>query len=79
MAEEFARLEIYSKAAPHLRYSEFDVTIPIRDHLEGDTCPVVGIECKGTRDWESLRQHFRTQKHMVSNRVTTLALILTME
>ncbi|EEU33549.1 uncharacterized protein NECHADRAFT_102300 [Fusarium vanettenii 77-13-4] len=64
MAEEFARQSRYSEVAPHLRYSEFDVTIPIKDHLEGDTCPVVGIECKGARTWKSLKRHLRTQKHM---------------
>ncbi|WAO97345.1 hypothetical protein NCS54_01506800 [Fusarium falciforme] len=64
VTEELARHTRYSALAPHLRYSQFDVTIPIRDHLNGKTCPVVGINCKGARSMNHLKEHLLTQKHM---------------
>ncbi|CAH0017373.1 unnamed protein product [Clonostachys rhizophaga] len=65
--EEEARKSFYGEHISHLKYSEIDWTIPIKE-FDAGKCIVKGIDCQpvpnSARILGILRKHFHSKKHL---------------
>uniref|UniRef100_A0A8H7KCY8 Uncharacterized protein n=1 Tax=Bionectria ochroleuca TaxID=29856 RepID=A0A8H7KCY8_BIOOC len=65
--EEEARKSFYGEHISHLKYSEIDWTIPIKEFDSGK-CIVKGIDCQPVPNSANilliLRKHFHSKKHL---------------
>lgn len=63
--EEEARESYFKGFISHLKYSEFDWTIPIKEFKAGK-CIVKGMNCQLTPNMaKNVRRHFLSKQHMV--------------